>query len=438
MHHARMMCLMHDTDAGWNPNPFTPDFGRRPAVLAGREAMLRDVAAALNAGPSERRYTRLFLGQRGSGKTTLLAEIRDVANASGMLTMDVNASTPGLPDRISERLDQVRRSTVDTPARDRTRRYLSGLKLGPVGLSWSEVTLPPASMGLGSRLEAISAWAGARGTGVLLAVDEMHAGDRDELRYLASEIQRITKVGELPLALVGAGLPEMTYTVLEDKKMTFFHRCHRDPVHEVDFDDAWSCVRRTIEGAGGRVDPDALEGMAEASAGNVPYLLQSIGYHAWRLSAAPSRAIDLLSAQTAITRARRDMREHVTVPAWHDLANADHSYLQALAVLGGEATRRDIAGAVRGVSGRSLGQTERRLVASGHVVRTPDGTVRLRGILSRGAIDELVEAEMAYESARPREAPRTRAARRCNTLMPRARAKCVLPRGHKGGHRSRI
>ena len=430
--------MMLAADTTWSPNPFTPDFGRRPAVLAGREALLRDVAVALGVGPSERRYTRLLLGQRGSGKTTLLAEIKDIANASGMLAVDVNASTPGLLDRMSERIDQVRRSVVDAPARGRTRRYLSGLKLGPVGLSWSELTVPPASTGLGSRLEAVGAWAAARGTGLLLAVDEMHAGDRDELRYLASEIQRITKAGELPLALVGAGLPEMAYTVLEDRKMTFFHRCHRDPVPEVDFDDAWSCFRRTIEGAGCEVDPDALEAMAEAASGNVPYLLQSIGYHAWRLSGAPGRAIDLLSAQTAIARALRDMREHIIVPVWHDLADSDHSYLQALAGLGGEATRRDIAGAAQRVSGRSLARIERRLVASGHIELTPAATVRLRGMLSHGAIDELAEADRAYESTLRMEAPATRASVRCNTLMPRARAKCVLPRGHRGGHRSRI
>ena len=429
---------MRDVDATWHPNPFTPDFGRRPAVLAGREPMLRDMAAVLSAGPAERRYTRILLGQRGSGKTTLLTEVKDIANASGMLTVDVTASTPGLPDRISERIDQVRRSTVNAPPRKRPRRYLSGISLGPVGLNWAEAPLPHSSMGFGNRLEAISEWAASQGTGLLLTVDEMHGGDREELRYLASELQRITKVGELPLALVGAGLPEMAYTMLEDKKMTFFHRCHRDPMPEVDFDDAWSCFRRTIEDTSGAVDSDALEHMAEEAAGNVPYLLQSIGYHAWRLSGAPSRAIDLLSARTATSRARMDLREQVVVPIWHDLADTEHSYLQVLVTLGGEATRRDIADAVQGVSGRSLGQTERRLVASGHLERTPHGTVRLRGILSGGAIDDLVQTDIAYESALPRAVPTTRSPVRCNTLMPRARAKCVLPRGHKGGHRSRV
>lgn len=407
-------------------------------MLTGRESLLRDVAVAFSAGPTERRYTRLLLGQRGSGKTTLLAEVKDIAAASGMLTVDVNASTPGLPDRISERLDQVLRGAPGTPARKRTQRYLSGIRLGPVGLDWTEAMLPHPSMGLGGRLEEISVWAAGQGTGLLLTVDEMHGGDRRELLYLASELQRITKVEELPLALIGAGLPEMAYTVLEDRRMTFFHRCQRDPVPEVGYDDAWACFRLTIEEAGGAADPDALALMATAADGNVAYLLQSIGYHAWRLSGAPSRVIDLLSARTAVDRALLDMREQVTAPMWHDLADNEHSYLRVLATSGGEATRRAIADAVPDLSGRSLGQTERRLVSSGHVERTPRGTVRLRGILSKGAIDDLVETDTAYESSRPATAPAGRVRARCNALMPRAKAKCVLPRGHGGRHRSRI
>ena len=406
-------------------------------MLAGREALLRDVAVAFGAGPSERRYTRLLLGQRGSGKTTLLAEVKDIAAGSGMLAVDVNASTPGLPDRISERLDQVLWNMPGTPSRERTQRYLSGVKLGPLGLNWAEAVLPHPSMGLGGRLETISVWAAGQGAGLLLTVDEMHGGDRQELLYLASELQRVTKVEELPLAFIGAGLPEMAYTVLEDRRMTFFHRCHRDPVPEVGFDDAWACFRQTIEEAGGRARADALALMAEAADGNVAYLLQSIGYHAWRLSGAPGRVIDLLSARTAVERALVDVSKQVIEPMWHDLAGNEHSYLLALATSGGEATRRTIADSVPGVPGRSLGQTERRLLASGHIERTPQGTVRLRGILSRSAIDDLVETDTAYESSRSTTAPDGRARARCNVLMPRAKAKCVLSRGHRGRHRSR-
>lgn len=41
----------------------------------------------------------------------------------------------------------------------------------------------------------------------------------------------------------------MADTVLADRKMTFFHRCHRDRMPRTDYDGAWRCLRLTAEDA---------------------------------------------------------------------------------------------------------------------------------------------------------------------------------------------
>ena len=69
------------------PNPFTPDFGTRPAHLATGESLLLKAMLSLASGPRDSGYTRLILGQPGSGKTTILAEIRELARAAGMLAL---------------------------------------------------------------------------------------------------------------------------------------------------------------------------------------------------------------------------------------------------------------------------------------------------------------------------------------------------------------
>ena len=38
--------------------PYTPGFGRRPPVVAGRDALLDDVARVLEAGPEHPRFCR--------------------------------------------------------------------------------------------------------------------------------------------------------------------------------------------------------------------------------------------------------------------------------------------------------------------------------------------------------------------------------------------
>ncbi|WP_419918880.1 hypothetical protein [Candidatus Poriferisocius sp.] len=266
----------------------------------------------------------------------------------------------------------------------------------------------------------------------------MHAGDRDELRHLAADIQSITKVRSLPLALVGAGLSEMSYTVLEDKKMTFFHRCLRNPMPPIAFADAWRCLRLTVKEAGGVIHNDALDLMASAAADSLPYRLQSIGHHAWTLSGAPDTEIDKDSASMAVQRADADIAEKIVVPMWHDLSETDQSYLAALAACGGEAIPAEIAKRLQGRSNRSLARSERRLAAVGHVRRTSRATIAQAGVLTTEAVVAVAAREAEYEIRATGLSPQAARRQRCNAEMPRAKARCVLPRGHSGGHRSRI
>ena len=60
--------------------PYTPGFGRRPPVVAGRDGLVDDVARVLEAGAEHPRFCRALLGSRGTGKTVLLDVIGEVAS----------------------------------------------------------------------------------------------------------------------------------------------------------------------------------------------------------------------------------------------------------------------------------------------------------------------------------------------------------------------
>ena len=60
--------------------PYTPGFGRRPPVLAGRDALVDDTERVLEVGPEHPRFCRALLGGRGTGKTVLLDVIGEVAS----------------------------------------------------------------------------------------------------------------------------------------------------------------------------------------------------------------------------------------------------------------------------------------------------------------------------------------------------------------------
>ena len=119
---------------------------------------------------------------------------------------------------------------------------------------------------------------------------------------------------------------------------------------------------------------------------------------------------------------------------WGDLSNLDRSYRGVLSSAGGAPTPRRLADLIPDTAARSLARTEQRLTEAGHIARSPDGVIKLAGPLDRSFIQAATELEARYRTG---AAPGPPAGRRCNADMPRARARCVLPPGHKGGHRSR-
>ena len=119
---------------------------------------------------------------------------------------------------------------------------------------------------------------------------------------------------------------------------------------------------------------------------------------------------------------------------WGDLSDLDRSYLNALSFAGGATTPGRLADLIPNTAVRSLARTEQRLTEAGHIARSPDGVIRLAGPLDRSFIQAATELEALYRTG---AAPAPPAGRRCNADMPRARARCALSPGHKGGHRSR-
>ena len=72
--------------------PYTPGFGRRPPVVAGRDALVDDMARVLEAGPGHPRFCRALIGSRGTGKTVLLDLVGELAtNKLGWAVLHVQA-----------------------------------------------------------------------------------------------------------------------------------------------------------------------------------------------------------------------------------------------------------------------------------------------------------------------------------------------------------
>lgn len=425
-------------------NPFTPIFGRRPESLVGRETLLSHMQESLSNGPRDRSYVRLVLGQRGSGKTTVLSEMRERAGSLGMITLPIEATgTDTISAKIADSIEGTRDryETVDVE-QTASGRKLSGVQVGPVGFNWQ--TMPEARPKRSTRrqLERLVSWAADNQSSVLLTIDEMHGGRRDEIRQLAADLQHITNIMNMPLAFLGAGLPEMVHTLLEDKKMTFFHRCYRDHLPLVTFADAWKCLRSTIRSANGEINEDALKVLASEAQNNVAYKMQIVGYHAWDLSDAPNLPVTAADARMAIELAEQDMESQVVVSMWNDLSDVEQEFLSVLAFNNGAATPREVAEQMRSISSNELARMLRRLISAGHVERPSKNELRLVGGMSASSVRKLSEETRLFRTNKSLKADIEATEQRfiiarCNSYMPRAKAKCVLPRGHTGRCRSK-
>lgn len=428
-------------DAISHPNLFTPSFGQVPHFFVGRDGMLAEIRAALNAGPEDDRFTSVLLGPRGSGKTVTLGIIEDDAAEAGWMVLSLDASTSGIHDRIKEQIAWAQERYEGLPELDdRGRRTTTsaGLRLWPVALQREVAEGVRIEWGLRRQLTALAVHAAEQGTAVLLSVDELHGADRDEMRRLAADLQHITKRSKLPLAFVGAGLSDMKHTLLEDNKITFFHRSGKFDMRPLTVSDSMRCLRKTINDAGGAFEDSALRTLAEA-AGTLPYRLQLLGYHAWVISGAPFHPVDDHAAREAVVETGRVMADRVYLPTWHDLGDAEKSFMRAVASLGGAAEPRDIAARV-GRAPSALAGIERRLANIGCIAVRPGGSVEFGDLMRIDVVNEIVDAESRYDSGAATGSERrpTRAtAPRCNAPMPRAKARCILRRGHPGRHRSR-
>ncbi len=392
-------------------NPFTPDFGQSPTLLIGRDALLARVGTSLSSGPRHPGFTTLLLGPRGSGKTAVLNSAADAAKQHGWLVISVDSGTPNVLERIGHALDRLEQ--LGTTGQTLDNRY---------------------------RLSRFAEKAAEHEAGVLLCVDEIHSGDRIEMRRLGDDIQHITKRESLPLALMGAGLGELRYGLLADRKMTFFQRCHREDVGLLSPEDITDGIRSTVRSAAVSISEGALD--AVLSVGHItPFHMQVIGSKMWTLAGAPDFEITEWAAREAIRLALPEVHEKVHEPAWYDMTPASQRFLYALAEFGGVCDARDIIDKTS-LSRKTYIDARRRLEYGGYIRVDDQSRVRVSGLMPmdsvlRLAMKDYPDGSDWQDQDDEKRNGRPAAIARCDKKMKRVDGRCILPRGHSGGCRSR-
>jgi hypothetical protein len=361
-------------------NPFSPGAGTPPPELAGRDTVRESVRVALQRSRIGRpAKSAMLVGLRGVGKTVLLDRMRDDAEALGIHTIRIEAPEGrSLPALLAPQLRQalLRLSTTESARALAVRglRALAGFAKG-LKLTYQDIEVgfdhdPEPGLAdngdlehdLQALLEQAGLAAQAAGTALVLFIDELQYVPEPQLAALITALHR-TEQRQLPVVLVGAGLPQLRGQMGNAK--SYAERLFDFPfIGPLSDEAAAFAIEKPLRDEGVEITPIALQELLRLTRGYA-YFLQAWGSHTWGV--ADSSPIGLPDVQQASMRAVAAMDESFFRVRFDRCTPKEKKYLRAMAELGeGPHRSGDIATCLQ-AKVSSLAPTRSSLIAKGMI-----------------------------------------------------------------------
>ena len=360
-------------------NPFTPGAGTPPPELAGRDRITEEVAVALHRIRLGRAVQSVILyGLRGVGKTVLLNTMRLAAEGEGVATVALEApENRSLPAVLAPslraallRMDRLRAAGAGV---QRALRALAGFVKLKASYGDIEVALdlePEAGLAdsgdleadLSDLLQAVGEAARERTTAFAIFMDELQYVPEKQLAALITALHRSSQ-RQLPVTLVGAGLPQLLGQMGEAK--SYAERLFVfEPIGALGTDAAFEAIRDPIEQEEESIEDAALQAIFDATQG-YPYFLQEWGKQCWDVAeASPIRTADVELASAA---AIAQLDASFFRVRFDRLTPAEKRYIRAMAELGeGPHRSGDIADRM-GLKVTSAAPTRSALIRKGMI-----------------------------------------------------------------------
>lgn len=367
-------------------NPYSPGAGTIPPELAGRDEIIEKAAIALDRcrnGLASRGL--LLVGLRGVGKTVLLARIAKETEARGFAVVTIETpekrSLPALliPALRSALLKLDRMASAGNLGK-RALRVLGGF-VGAMKVKYHDVEL---SADLGSEpgiadsgdLEhdlvalfiEVGKAAKERNTALVLFIDEIQYIEEEQFAALIMAMHKCAQ-SQLPVALIGAGLPQLVGQAGRAK--SYAERLFEYPeIGPLNITAAKDALEAPALKLGVRYEPEALaEVLTQTQA--YPYFLQEWGKHSWQCASQSPITREDVKAATGL--AVLDLDASFFRVRFDRLTPSEKRYLRAMAELGtGPCRSGDIAQILKkGVN--AVAPTRANLIAKGMIYSQSHG-----------------------------------------------------------------
>ena len=361
-------------------NPYAPGAGTQPPELAGRDELRETIRIAIERiriGRSSKSI--LIVGLRGVGKTVLLDRIRLDAEEAGHHTLRAEAPEDrSLPGLLAPQLRQalLKLSRIDA-AKDLSRRALRALAgfAGAMKVKYGDIEVgmdfePEPGLAdngdlehdLQDLLEAVGQAAQAAKSSLVMFIDELQYVEKNQLASLVTALHR-TSQRALPVALVGAGLPQLPGRM--GKAKSYAERLFDFPViGPLNKLEAREALLNPAEREGVIFDEAALDDIFSETAG-YPYFLQEWGKHSW--DHATQSPITLANCQAASITATAALDASFFRVRFDRLTPLEKRYLRAMAELGAGPHRSGDIAEQLGREVQSLAPTRGNLIRKGMV-----------------------------------------------------------------------
>ncbi len=355
----------------------------RPPQLAGRDGDLdafRVVLERVGRGLPER--SLMIAGLRGVGKTVLLLEFQSLAEQHEWSTAKLEGRTGiSLRGGIGRAVHLLLRSLNRRHRLEhRFERLLRILKSFVVTASPSgefafklDVDPEPGSADSGDDeidltelLVEVGKAAASVQTGVAVFIDEMQDLPHSDLSAVVGAFHEISQQ-QLPVLIVGAGLPHLPQELSESK--TYAERLFRyRRVDSLARPAATEALVVPAQRLGVEFTPGGIEAILNAS-GGYPYFIQAYGKHTWDV--ADRSPIDLEDVQLGSVEARRELDVGFFGTRLDRATPKEREYLQAMAELGEQPTGTGAVAAHLGKPAGNLSVARDQLLKKG-LIYSPD------------------------------------------------------------------
>lgn len=370
-------------------NPYTPNAGKRPLEVSGREEDLRMFETLLRRIEKGRSAQPVIItGLRGVGKTVLLGMFREQArrnkkwvsvqleahkNDNKEFRLELGAKLRATLMEISPKAqwdDVLRRAagvlksftlTVSTAG-----EALFGLDIEALeGHADSNVL----SIDLADLFVALGEAAKSKNKCVVLLIDEMQFLDSVQLEAIIEALHRVTQE-DLPVTLVGAALPQIAELAGNAKSYAERLFVFRQ-IGNLSKMETYAALQRPAEEENVSYTSEALDKVYELTEG-YPYFIQELGYATWNVAEGPEEIIkEDVGHAIKIYEAKLDSSFfRVRLDRTTDL---EKIYMRAMAELGPDPHKASAVAEILERKTSELGATRSRLIEKGMLYQTQHG-----------------------------------------------------------------